>query len=213
MITLEVIAGQSAGSVFELDGTVTSIGRAPTNQVVLSDYHLSGEHGQIFREDDRYIYRDLKSTNGSRVKRGEQQINLDDGTHETILNDGDELMLGDPSQPVIVRCRVKIEDDGRITNVFTNSQSGSRLHVSRSVVRAVQREKGALILGDVGSELKGTSEATTNLRSGIIGVPLWDGETIRGVIQVGGERGVFNYGDLDLVTVVANMATLAIENA
>ena len=60
MITLEVITGQSAGSVFELDAAVLGIGRAPTNQVVLADYHLSAEHGQIFREDDRYIYRDLR---------------------------------------------------------------------------------------------------------------------------------------------------------
>ncbi|MGZ3406459.1 MAG: sigma 54-interacting transcriptional regulator [Polyangia bacterium] len=288
MITLEVLAGEKAGATFELDLPLLTLGRAPSNQVVLSDYHLSGEHGQIFREDDRYIYRDLRSTNGSRIKRGEQQIALDDGTSEAILNDGDELLLGDPAQPVVLRCRVKIEDegrgraeiiarrtlselpevqgkierdparaaalysvakklgrrgldlaavfegvseaifelvpkaghvavdladDGRMNTVFTKSQSGSRLHVSRSVVRAVQREKGALILGDVGTELKGTSEATTNLKSGVIGVPLWDGETIRGVIQVGGERGVFNYGDLDLVSVVANMATLAIENA
>src|SRR5579859_1325671 len=113
MITLEVLAGEKSGAVFELDLPVLTIGRAPSNQVVLGDYHLSGEHGQIFREDDRYIYRDLKSTNGSRVQRGDQQIALDGGTNETPLNDGDQLLLGDPTQPVIVRCRVRIEDDGR----------------------------------------------------------------------------------------------------
>ena len=287
MITLEVLAGEKAGATFELDLPLLTLGRAPSNQVVLSDYHLSGEHGQIFREDDRYIYRDLKSTNGSRVRRNGSEISLDDGAHEAMLADGDELLLGDPAQPVVVRCRVKIEDegrgkqilakrdlselpevqgnlerdparaaalynvakklgrrgldlaavfdgvaeaifeqvpkagyiaidladDGRMNTVFTRSRTGERPHASRSVVRAVQREKGALILGDVGSELKGASEMTTNLKSGVIGVPLWDGEKINGVIQVGGERGVFNYGDLDFATVAANMATLAIENA
>src|SRR6185437_11749009 len=104
MITLEVLAGDKTGATFELDLPVLTLGRAPSNQVVLSDYHLSGEHGQIFREDDRYIYRDLKSTNGSRVRRGGAEISL---------ADGDELMLGDPTQPVVVRCRVKIEDEGR----------------------------------------------------------------------------------------------------
>ena len=39
---------------------------------MISDYHLSGEHGQIFRENDQYIYRDLRSTNGSRLRRGEE---------------------------------------------------------------------------------------------------------------------------------------------
>src|SRR5258706_4921824 len=81
MITIEVITGQAAGAVFELDLPVLTIGRSPSNQVVLTDYHLSGEHGQIFREDDRYIYRDLRSTNGSRIMRGnglgEAEIVLD----------------------------------------------------------------------------------------------------------------------------------------
>src|SRR5258708_7934840 len=71
MITLEVMTGQAAGAVFKLDLPVLTIGRAPSNQVVLTDYHLSGEHGQIFREDDRYIYRDLRSTNGSRLLRSD----------------------------------------------------------------------------------------------------------------------------------------------
>src|SRR2546430_7340671 len=109
MITLEVIAGQSAGSVFELDGTVTSIGRAPTNQVVLPDYHLSGEHGQIFREDDRYIYRDLRSTNGSRIVRGTDEMILDGSPRwEAQLEDGDRLVLGNPAeQPVVLTCHVR----------------------------------------------------------------------------------------------------------
>ena len=78
MITLEVLTGEKAGTVFrELDAPVLTIGRAPTNQVILSDYHLSGEHGQIFREDDRYIYRDLRSTNGSRIFRGGDEVSLD----------------------------------------------------------------------------------------------------------------------------------------
>ena len=287
MITLEVLAGEKAGATYELDLPLLTLGRAPSNQVVLSDYHLSGEHGQIFREDDRYIYRDLRSTNGSRVRRNGSEISLDDGTHETMLADGDELLLGDPAQPVVVRCRVKIEDDGRgkqeiiakrdiselpevqgkiereraaalynvakklgrrgldlasvfdgvaeaifeqvgkagyiaidlsddgrMNTVFTKSQSGARPYVSRSVVRAVQREKGALIIRDVQAELPASStETKMAITGGIIGVPLWDGETIRGVLQVGSERGVFLGGDLDLVTAVGNMATLAIENA
>jgi Nif-specific regulatory protein len=114
MITLEVIAGQSKGSTFELDAPVLGIGRAPTNHVVLADYHLSGEHGQIFREDDRYIYRDLRSTNGSRILRGDLELILDgpagSGRWEAPLSDGDRLVLGNPAEPVILHCRVRIED-------------------------------------------------------------------------------------------------------
>src|SRR6185369_17175251 len=112
MITLEVLTGEKAGTVFrELDAPVLTIGRAPTNQVILSDYHLSGEHGQIFREDDRYIYRDLRSTNGSRVQREGAELVLDGSERwETSLRDGDKLLLGNPADPVVLQCRVKLAD-------------------------------------------------------------------------------------------------------
>src|SRR5215475_6446824 len=109
MITLEVLAGEKAGATFELDLPLLTVGRAPSNQVILSDYHLSGEHGQIFREDDRYIYRDLRSTNGSRIFRGTVEVSLDGEHFEAPLVDGDELRLGNPAEPVVLKCRVKIE--------------------------------------------------------------------------------------------------------
>src|SRR5262245_52840009 len=115
MITLEVLTGQAAGAVFELEGPVLSIGRAPSNQVVLPDYHLSGEHGQIFREDDRYIYRDLRSTNGSRIQRGETELVLDGSSDaarwEAPLQDGDRLVLGNPAEPVVLVCRVRLDEN------------------------------------------------------------------------------------------------------
>src|SRR6185369_4107929 len=119
MITLEVLTGEKAGTVFrELDAPVLTIGRAPTNQVILSDYHLSGEHGQIFREDDRYIYRDLRSTNGSRILRGPEsdrvELVLDgpggSGRWEAPLVDGDQLLLGSPAEPVVLRCRLRPDE-------------------------------------------------------------------------------------------------------
>src|SRR5262245_39628196 len=94
MITLEVLQGEQTGRVYELDAAAITIGRAPGNQVVLADYHLSGEHGQIFREDDQYIYRDLRSTNGSRIRRAGADVPLDG--NEAPLRDGDQILLGDP---------------------------------------------------------------------------------------------------------------------
>src|SRR4051812_49734658 len=109
MITLEILTGQSAGSHVTLDVPVLTIGRAPTNQVVLTDYHLSGEHGQIFLEDDRYIYRDLRSTNGSRIQRDGNELTVDGGERwETPLKDGDRLLLGNPAEPVVLLCRVTL---------------------------------------------------------------------------------------------------------
>ncbi len=301
MITLEVMTGLSAGSVYELDAPVLTIGRAPSNQVVLTDYHLSGEHGQIFREDDRYIYRDLKSTNGSRIQRGTREILLDgssdDGRWEAPLLDGDKLLLGNPAEPVVVTCRVSLEDarfaekqeliaqralaelsevqgkierdpiraaalynmakklgrrgldltavfeglaeaifelvprsthfaidladdpagESRLNTVYARAKSGpqsERFAVSRSVVRLVQRNKAAVLVGNAKQEIGTESVMKADIVS-TIGVPLWEGETIRGVMQCDNRGGgaFFGVNDLELMTAVAGVATLAIENA
>src|SRR5262245_35874317 len=109
MITLEILTGENAGTVFERDKPVVTIGRGPDNDLILSDYHLSSQHGQIFREDDRYIYRDLCSTNGSRIMRGSEEILLEGG--EAPLADGDQVQLGSPNEPVVLKCRVSIDEE------------------------------------------------------------------------------------------------------
>jgi Nif-specific regulatory protein len=297
MITLEVVTGQAAGAVFELDEPVFTIGRAPSNQIVLSDYHLSGEHGQIFREDDRYIYRDLRSTNGSRVLRGEREIPLDGDRAETPLEEGDRILLGNPADPVTLRVSVRIDDhdprfadrqeviarrelaelsevegqvgrdplraaalfalakrlgrrgldlnstfdeiadgifetlarathiaidladesDGRFNTVYLRAKdhpAGERFPVSRALVRRVQKEKAAVLVSNAAQDLGTESVMRAQILS-IIGVPLWEGDTIRGVVQVDNREGkaFFVAEDLDFLTALAGLATLAIENA
>jgi Nif-specific regulatory protein len=307
MITLEVITGQAAGAVFELDLPVLTIGRSPSNQVVLTDYHLSGEHGQIFREDDRYIYRDLRSTNGSRILRGrapdESEVILDgqadDGRWEAALLDGDRILLGNPAEPVVLQCRVRVDEDarlggkqeviaqralaelpevqgkierdplraaalynvtkklgrrgleltavfeglaeaifelvprathlaidladepakgeGRLNTVFARARAhapGERFPLSRAVVRRVQRDKAAVLVSNAVEEVGTESVMRAQILS-ILGVPLWEGDTIRGVIQCDNRegKGFFGEQDLELLTVLAGQATLAIENA
>src|SRR2546423_14221878 len=136
MITLEVLTGERAGKSFELDLPVLTLGRAPGNQVVLSDYHLSTEHGQIFREDDRYIYRDLRSTNGSRLLRGGEEIALEGERAETPLHDGDQLSLGSPAEPVLLMCRVRVDEDARFAPEVRAQRALSELpEVQRTVER------------------------------------------------------------------------------
>jgi hypothetical protein len=91
LIVLRIVEGTARGRVFELDEPVIGLGRAETNNVAMPDYHLSGEHGQIFAEGDHYVYRDLRSTNGSAVQRGEQMYPIDAACGwEITLHDGDE---------------------------------------------------------------------------------------------------------------------------
>ena len=83
-----------------------TIGRSPSNGIVISDYHLSGEHVQIARlgAGTAIIARDLQSTNGSMLERGGNRIVLDAAREfHTELAIGDVLRLGDARTPVTLR--------------------------------------------------------------------------------------------------------------
>ncbi len=133
MIVLELLQGSSARSLYELRAGVVTLGRAATNTVVITDYHLSGEHGQIVREGDGYVYRDLRSTNGSVVDRGGQRLAVDATRRfELGLAHGDLLLLGDPKNPVSIR--VRILPGARAPAGGGGDELGERLIASRSIV-------------------------------------------------------------------------------
>lgn len=126
VIVLEILQGDLQGRVLQLDRGQVTLGRADSNSVVLPDYHLSGDHGQIVLVADGFVYRDLRSTNGSGVRRDGTIIPVDSGVgFELGLQDGDELVLGDRQDPVLIRLKLPKEDAGSL---------GDRLIASRSIV-------------------------------------------------------------------------------
>ena len=52
MIEFEVLQGQDKGRRFRLADPVVTVGRAPSCQVRLQDFHLSGEHLQVYLEEN-----------------------------------------------------------------------------------------------------------------------------------------------------------------
>ncbi|HEU5060186.1 MAG TPA: sigma 54-interacting transcriptional regulator, partial [Kofleriaceae bacterium] len=106
-----------------------TLGRADSNSLVLRDYHLSGQHGQIFLEGDQFIYRDLRSTNGSAVRRGETTYTVDASVDwEVTLKTGDCLQLGDPKAPVLVRIGLPEPRE------HGDAELADRLIASRSII-------------------------------------------------------------------------------
>ena len=129
MIVLEIVEGTSAGQLYELDQSVVALGRGDDNTVVLTDFHLSGEHGQIFIEGDSYIYRDLRSTNGSSIERDGTRRPVDAAANwEFTLHDGDCLCLGDITNPVVIRVRLPAP------TTAPEDDLGDRLIASRSII-------------------------------------------------------------------------------
>ncbi len=304
-------------------GSGITIGRAPQNQLVLPDDHLSSEHGQIFREGERILYRDFRSTNGSRLlRRGGALCPVDASCgFEIELADGDQLLLGDPLSPVAVLYRAegsgqatavtaagagdsgetevgrilarrtlneaeavagKVERDpqvaalllattkklgrrgldlqavfdgladavfelvplsthiavelddgpeGRMATVYTAARRPERaaeprsegkgeakappLRASRAVVRRVLAERAAVLIANAAQDLAGVASIMGARIQSILGVPLWEGEDIRGVIQVDNRASsaMFKERDLEVLLVLAGLGTLAIENA
>ncbi|MCC6751004.1 MAG: sigma 54-interacting transcriptional regulator [Deltaproteobacteria bacterium] len=296
MIRLEILQGADVGRTVESDADQISIGRSPQATVQLGDYHLSNDHGLLYRDGGEYIYRDLHSTNGSMLVRDQERLLLD-GTQrwEAPVRDGDRLLLGDAAAPVVILCRVsespaqdehahriiatrsltelpkvlgKVEQGPDISALYhaitlltgqlelsqvlegvaqavfdllprathlsimvaegeeerfvpllararTPGSAAEGVMMSRAMLRKVLKERAAVLAADAPHELGSTESIMgANIRS-IVGVPLFRGDRIRGVIECDNRAssGIFTERDLELLLVLASQATLAIENA
>jgi hypothetical protein len=75
------------GTVFTLQA-VTSLGRKPSNTIVLDDDFVSGEHSLISWRDGRAWLEDVASTNGTFLNDAEI-------TRPTPISEGDIIGIGD----------------------------------------------------------------------------------------------------------------------
>lgn len=83
--SLVLLEGERPVGTFSLSA-VTTIGRLPECEVVLSDPAVSRRHARIVRRDDAFVLTDLGSTNGTLVN-GERVT-------ERELRDGDRITVG-----------------------------------------------------------------------------------------------------------------------
>jgi Nif-specific regulatory protein len=114
MLRLEVTHGLATGKRHELSSDLIRVGRATDNDVVLPDELVSGEHARVWFSGERYIVRDLRSTNGTAVVRGTLRIALDScSDRETPLEPGDVIELGTGER--VVRLVVTLIEDGDAT--------------------------------------------------------------------------------------------------
>ncbi len=78
--------GMAPGATFALE-PITSIGRKPTNTIVLEDNFISGEHALLTWRDGRWWAEDYRSTNGTLLNGAEL-------TKPTPMMDTDVLTVG-----------------------------------------------------------------------------------------------------------------------
>jgi Nif-specific regulatory protein len=335
VIRLEVEQGEAKGRVFEHDAEEITLGRAPSSDLLLPDWHVSGSHGVITLESasGAVRYRDLKSTNGSRVIRGKQTLPVDSTVgFELALKHGDRLQLGDHERPVLVGVSIAVlpattpflpttgsmltatippradgssvlraatvqaveepeakvlvmrpvetvaevqrtveSDPGSLKGLLSvlrmltgaieldevfdaieaavfeavpkathltlalrddsgdkptyvavttrvrgrTDKSGEAVPISKSVVRKVVEQRAAVLAADAMREVGETASIMGAKILSTMGVPLWRGEEILGVLQVDNraQPGMFKDRDLDLLMLVGQQASLAVHNA
>jgi transcriptional regulator with GAF, ATPase, and Fis domain len=129
-------------------------------------------------------------------------------THVTlILRDDDEETAASKGAagyvPVLTRVRGQ------------DAPPSQAIPITRSVFRKVVSERAAVVAADAPREV-GQSESLmgAQIRS-TLGIPLWKGEEILGVIQVDNREraGVLTSNDLDIMALLAQNASLAVANA
>jgi Nif-specific regulatory protein len=85
---LVIREGSKWADVFRLvPGQAVTIGRAPTNQIVVKDERCSRCHAELFFSEDQWTLRDLDSRNGTAI--GKTRVRGD-----TILEAGDIIRIG-----------------------------------------------------------------------------------------------------------------------
>jgi pSer/pThr/pTyr-binding forkhead associated (FHA) protein len=271
MIRVEVVEGQDKGKKLESRADFLRIGRGDTADLAVSEWHVSGEHAAIVLAGDHYVVRDLQSTNGTRVLRGGEMLDVAKSTgREVALRDEDILLLGDAERPVRVQVRLEEDvDDARIVTVrrvtelgrleadlgsdaqvlhalydaqkeiagtlevdelvdvvakrvfalvsrathltialredddgprrsaryvpigtrVRSGRTSDAIAITRSVFRKVVQERAAVLAADARKDVGETASIMGAQIHSTIGVPLWQGDDIVGVLQVDNREG------------------------
>jgi hypothetical protein len=86
MAVLVGISPEFEGRTFTIERDEVSVGRNDDNDVTIANHTVSGSHGTFVREGDTYRFRDLGSTNGTRLNGQPIQ--------ESVLKDRDIIHFG-----------------------------------------------------------------------------------------------------------------------
>jgi DNA-binding NtrC family response regulator len=149
---LSAVAGSGAGPALAMARVTATVGRHPTNDLVLDDPRVSGVHLELQRVGDRVRVRDAGSTNGTWI--GPHRIT------EIELAPGAEVTVGG----TLLKFDV---DSGASPQVVPASESFGQL-VGRSTVmrelfalleRVAPKNLSVLVVGETGTGKEGVARA------------------------------------------------------
>lgn len=118
MIELAVVAGPNTGESYRAAEESFIIGRARTNRVILLDKKVSGRHAEISLQGDKYVIRDLGSTNGTYVNGR--------AVRQAQIRPGDEVRVG---QTVLKVVAIDLQEEEPQTGRVRISDADAYEHV------------------------------------------------------------------------------------
>src|SRR4051812_4534996 len=112
------------GDVYPLtDGTRYTMGRAPTNRIVLRDDLCSREHAEVYTDESGWFLRDLDSLNGTHLN-GEQL------RKERKLTPLDELRVG-RVQLIFIEDLTQLPDPPPVKSGRSTEKGGDGLEIKK----------------------------------------------------------------------------------
>ncbi len=175
MLVVEITRGARAGFKLESSADTIRVGRATDNDIALADELVSSDHARLLYSGERYVVRDMRSTNGTTVVRGgrdgaaEERIPVDDAVgREVALESGDVIELGAGDRAVAMTVTIADDaDDARVVAVRRIEElSPASVHVERDTsilakLYAAQKKIGAA--GDLNEVLVAVADAAFDL--------------------------------------------------
>ncbi|MFO0695592.1 MAG: sigma 54-interacting transcriptional regulator [Polyangiales bacterium] len=294
-----MIAGDPDVGPLETAADVVRLGRADTADLRLGAHHVSADHASIAFTESGYVLRDHHSTNGTRIERDGETIELASSPgRERGLRTADVICLGTATHPVRIEVRIedetetadvvsmrpvdeipRVEAEARadrevlrslydavvaigaadeldevldavaaqvfalldrathVTVALREEEEGGRgkapryvpigtrvkgrlerveaVPITRSVFRKVVSNRAAVLAADARRDVGESASMLAAAIVSTIGIPLWKGEEILGVLQVDNRArpGMFREADLDRLALLAQAASQAFARA
>ena len=168
MIHIMVCSGSQAGQRFEFDQDIVRIGRAPGNDLVLADAHVSANHLRIVREPLRTVVEDLHSTRGTAVVTPAGRCKLEESSGLVAEAAGIfTIELGSDSDVTSLKVQLPEEDDARVVSMRRIDEiapAGEGIERDPNALRnlyAVQKRVGAA--GDLDEVIQAIGDGALQL--------------------------------------------------
>ena len=146
-LVLTLVADDGSAEEREFQQATIRIGRQHQNDVVIANGTVSSHHGEIQCTPAGVVYQDLRSTNGSLMRRGTVLLRVAGEHRRVALTDGDALLFGNPARPIVVSIRIANEvpvphsqlDDVESTLDIAESLSAIELKVLSEIGQDAER--------------------------------------------------------------------------